>query len=236
MNMHMDSVLRTVVESMLPRFSDHNLGLWISLDLHYSDHGYDKDGNTRIRKAMDVRMYPNLLFMRPSNYTKVFFWMCDKDAVGLDICPKYQEHVWDLKCDHDSCWSSFEYLQRLDSDACSKLRDRAKDKFCYISEFHSFSIFNDPCYVELTKNERVHPHADRFTDEGRLHKIAFREIHFSKLRRFEALDPQQQCESGILIEGSEDCNRYIQYRERVKENLYLKNRHERIARGELVAK
>jgi hypothetical protein len=134
--------------------------------------------------------------------------MADSKAKGLDISPKYQEYVWDLKCDHDSCWSDFDYLKKLEYDAHKKLRTRAKEKYCHVHVYSSFGPCGDPSYVELTTFERVHPQADRFSTEGRLHRIAFKKIHRSKVVCFQSPDTRYVSDSGLLIEGSEDYHNY----------------------------
>jgi hypothetical protein len=177
-----ESVIGVIVEAMLPRFSDENLGLIVSLDMRLTDYGYGDDGNTRERPEKNVGKYLHFMFIRPSNYTKVYFWESPKSSKGLDINPKYhRELVWDMICDHDSCWRSSMGSAICDAYFAMSKQFNGRKKSgkelrpCDLSEFtHLF--YETPQYVRLVKNELVNPKVDRFSPEGRLTKIMYTDL------------------------------------------------------------
>jgi hypothetical protein len=103
-NVNAEMMIASVIETMLPRFSDEKIGVVMGLDVGLSDYGYGYDGNKLERKELSVRRYPSFLFVRPSNYTQVYYYLPDAKAVGLDLIPVWsrKEFVWTLICDHDS--------------------------------------------------------------------------------------------------------------------------------------
>lgn len=90
LNMSIENVVSSVVEAMLPRFSDDKTVLVMSFDLRVQrKDDYEKPA---------VRRTVHLMFHRPDNYTKALWNISTK----LDSYRDYQ--VWLLKADHDSCW------------------------------------------------------------------------------------------------------------------------------------
>lgn len=90
------------VEAMLPTFSDPKLVLVMCVDLNWTDHGYDEDGNTKVRDTRSFQKKIWLIFHRPNNYTKVL--VSDKELSHLTLNKEpiqFQQYS-----DHDSCWRS----------------------------------------------------------------------------------------------------------------------------------
>lgn len=215
-------VIPTVVEAMLPRFSDHKLGLQMTIQLHVADHGYGKDGNTRERRALEKNRMVHFIFVRPSNYTKVFVWLPDDKptTVGLDLWPDGRELEWNLESDHDSCWRdgadrvlTKEYQDMLKPFEGRKISGVPMNPYRDTSQFHCFD--REPRYVMLTKFERVHPQKDRFSDEGRIYRIQYETITFAKLTQVASPDTKQMIDSGIFIVGSEDHRQYVDSAQRI---------------------
>lgn len=104
--MDIHEVICTIVESMLPRFSDDKTVLVMSFDLR-----------VRIKNDYDnpeVRRVVHLMFHRPGNYTKVL-----RNVVRGMGSIYYDYTSWQLLADHDSCWrdsvrsSFFELAQEM---------------------------------------------------------------------------------------------------------------------------
>ena len=95
------------VEAMLPRFSKPNCALGMSIDLSWTDHGFDETGNKQVREERTFRKSFFLLFHRPHNYTKVLFKDITDEIMWLTKALNTQEEI-KLKqlSDHDSCWKS----------------------------------------------------------------------------------------------------------------------------------
>lgn len=211
-----ESVISRVVESMLPRFSDSKLGLLIGIDMHLWDSGYGADGNTLERKEKNVRPFLYFLFVRPSNYTKVFFWQPKKDLKGLDCYPYYNNLIqdWNLECDHDSCWrDSFgSKMTDIYFACCEKFEGRKRTgkelRPCDLSTFITFT--NDPMYVHLEVYEQINKTAERSSKESRAWKIKMQQTSLSKLEVIESPDSKWMATSGLLIKGSDDHKRYME--------------------------
>lgn len=99
--MYLDSepTIRSIVEAMLPRFSDNFLGLLMEVDMTYSGSKPLASDPERTRRY-EKRKFVYLLFVRPTNYTQVYVIVSDKGHFTADLTE------WKLTCDHDSCWSS----------------------------------------------------------------------------------------------------------------------------------
>ena len=214
MNLNAESTIASIVEGMLPRCSDHELGLLISVSLSMSDYGYGSDGNTYERDVAQQHRFVHFLFVRPSNYTQVFAWIPEDDSVGLDLWPQYRnEIIWDLLCDHDSCWRSSvsDFLNKVESDMVKhfegrKISGRVFNPYQDTSRF--YILDKEPKYVSLTL-DRVHPREDRFSTEGRLHKIKFGVIDFDHITMLNTPDSKQMGKSGLLLVDSKDHKRYL---------------------------
>lgn len=85
-----ENIITSTVEALLPKFSDPEKGLMIRLEFSIISHNEDDVFySTRILE---------LIFQRPSNYTRVFSRVLDvKKNVLKD---------WRNTSNHDSCWRS----------------------------------------------------------------------------------------------------------------------------------
>lgn len=106
-----ESFITTTVETMLPRFSDRQLVLTMKVEADWTDFGYDKNGDTKIRKTTNFRKTFFLVFHRPSNYTKVLMLELpqppyDKKHGIIQHMPCTGEIQMKQLSDHDSCWRS----------------------------------------------------------------------------------------------------------------------------------
>ena len=101
MDIQIKHVLKSVVESFLPRFCDEKLGLLIMIDCSYNN--FEKDISSRFP------LY--YLIQRPSNYTKVLF-IDGMENEDFECPPSYHDIIkkeglpWVLKSNHDSCWKT----------------------------------------------------------------------------------------------------------------------------------
>jgi len=197
--LNLDMTIGTIVEAMLPQFSDSRLGLLLTLNMSFDDYGFGDDGNTRVCKGKHIRLFPSLLFQRPSNYTKVFFRMPKNDAKGLDINPKWAREPleWHLEHDHDSCWRDFEAITQLALDSWGKFKKERKQ---HIHEFHHL---DEPSYVVLETFEQKDKMADRYSSEGRIWTIKTRVVERADLEYLRNPDQKQMFNSGLFIKGSE---------------------------------
>lgn len=213
--LNVENTVSTIVESMLPRFSDRQLALHVTLQFNVSDFGYGKDGNTRERKELRVAEYINFLFLRPSNYTKVFSWIPDSKASGLELSPRYKTKIWTFECDHDSCWR--DSIGTITNRVWSNIIDKFKGRKIGGSEMNPYrdtSQFNylesDCQYVKLETFEKVNPKAERFSEEGKPYRIGFKSLNLYDLNMPKSLDVQKTGQCGLLIVGSPD---YVMYKE-----------------------
>lgn len=142
MEMKVSYAIQALVEAMLPRFSDEHLGLKINVEARLSYFEQIPDGG-----GMETKHWADihLLFHRPTNYTKVF-WCVALDSVVhyFDLLPD----MWDLKSDHDSCWSS----DGLDSPL-NKVWWTLRERFSPDIPYHDLSPFvmfcRDPSLVRV---------------------------------------------------------------------------------------
>lgn len=204
-----EPVICSMVEAMLPRFSDSKLGLLLGIDMHIYDLGYGKDGNTKERKEKNVRRFLYFLFVRSSNYTKVFFWEPSKDKSRYPCAIE----EWYLICDHDSCWrGSFgSKLTDIYFDSCKKFdgRKRSGEEMTW-NDLSQYITLEDPKYVRLETYEQKNKQADRFSYEGRVWTIESHTIDFSCLEKLISPDGQWMANSGLLIKGSEIHKQYLE--------------------------
>jgi hypothetical protein len=87
--MDAESTIAAIVELALPRFSPENRVLAMVLDVRVRKHS---DG------AKTLYWNVQLMFHRPSNYTKVM-WLVMKEFKPTDTI-----HKWSVESNHDSCW------------------------------------------------------------------------------------------------------------------------------------
>jgi hypothetical protein len=215
LNIDAEISIANVVEAMLPRFSDHKLGLHISLDINFFDHGYGRDGNTIERKELDVRRSPHLLFVRPSNYTQVYFFE-DNKKYTLNPC-----NIWKQTSDHDSCWRSdgfrdltdiyFQCAKKFDGREVSGVPMRPCD-------IHYFHHMDEPKYVQLITHEQVNK-KEVYGEKSWDYRIEFEDIDRDELEVIGYMDKNYRSEtqkffSGMLIKGSEDHKHYMERKEK----------------------
>lgn len=207
----MDKAISTVVDCMLPRFSDKQLGVFITGYLDLTDWGYGKDGNTRERETLSSREYFNFLFTRSTNYTKFFRLITNDPAIS----PLWSQRVfkWDLECDHDDCWSTSvgDVLSKMHFNMVEKFEGRmvSGHKLIPRIDLSDFNHIQTPNYVQLDYFERVNPTADCCSDEGRLWDIKMIPIDFTDLIAVKSKDTKVLANSGLLIKGSERYDTYM---------------------------
>ena len=134
LKMRIENVVAAFVEAMLPRFSDQNKVLTMSLGLSVRRKGvYDKHGVSRT---------VHLMFHRPHNYTKAL-WNVSEDW------DSYRHYLmWHLKSDHDSCWISDGFASpfyKLAQELVSKIRPKTELRDADISIIFRW----EPKIVEL---------------------------------------------------------------------------------------
>ena len=201
-NLDLDMTVASIVEAMLPRFSDHKLGLLISLDLAFDDYGYGKDGNTLEREPQHARRFPWLLFVRPSNYTQVFFWEDIDPEVGFGN-PMYDSAnpTWLQTSNHDSCWRSdgFSPITDIYFKECKKFKGLPP------KDVHNFNHFNDePRYVVLETIKKSNTDDSDFSWEIKMKDINRDQIELIAWEEKNYRGDMQTFRSGWLIKGSED--------------------------------
>lgn len=214
--LHAEFTIASIVEAMLPRFSDRKLGLLIPIQLNADDHGYGKDGNTRERKALGIRKIVWFLFVRPSNYTKVYVWTAPKGSIGVEYDPRYNKNVvWKLECDHDSCWR--DAIGSALRDVHYPMMERFKGRKISGVEMnpyrdvHQFNLIDqDPRYVEIITLERLNKSADQHSKEGRDTFIKFQDVEFHQLTQIKTPDKAFMGSTGILLKDSECHKRYME--------------------------
>lgn len=146
MKIELSSAIPTIVESFLPRFSDSKLGLLFEIDASFRN--YTENG-----EDYDRRECLQMLIIRPSNYTKVLFRkVAFVDSGYHDMIKK--PITWKKLSDHDSCWRS-DGMRCFFQHKCEvwnwfEKKGIARDA---ISEHISFSIFNQPKYVEISQRK-----------------------------------------------------------------------------------
>ena len=167
------------VEAMLPRFSGKDILLSMIIDASWTDHGYAKDGNTKIREESRFRKEVLLLFQRPMNYTKVLYREMP-DRGELRYLPKENTpfHAM-LVADHDSCWRDMGgWIFKTFSEAWDFFDSKGVGGRDIDPSFH-YSIFGGaPKYWKIKKLEKVDPsdHYCRFYNVELDHKIPVKDI------------------------------------------------------------
>ncbi len=92
--MDIHRVICTIVESMLPRFSDENTVLVMSFNLRMC-----KKGESSLLDAKRIERIVHLMFHRPGTYIKVL-----RNVVRGMGSHHRDFQSWELLIDHDSCW------------------------------------------------------------------------------------------------------------------------------------
>jgi hypothetical protein len=144
------SAITAIVEMALPRGSGDNQLLWVPVTFQLMGwkESQGKKG-VHSERSYDVRTSIHLLFHRPHNYTKVFFFEDTQDVQFYPHLIDNKKIEWQLQSDHDSCWSSDglrcldKVYQRLKDDLAKKLKvdiDKLEGQI-NPSEFISFGMF-----------------------------------------------------------------------------------------------
>ena len=216
LNIDLDTTVAHIVEAMLPRFSDSELGLLFSFDLGMFDYGYGEDGNTKERKELHVRRFPHMLFVRPSNYTKVYWF--ESEGMGIRS-PLYEKGLpWQRTSDHDSCWRSDGFTNL--PDVYFQMHSKFKNRKIPPNSLHQFHHLNgDPKYVRLLTHEQLHKDADQYSKESWIYTINLKPIGLDELEVIGYMDKDMHghdCKrtSGMLIKGSESHQRMKELAER----------------------
>lgn len=145
MKMSIDRVLTTIVEKMLPRFTEDKM---LAITLQYIVSKYYESG-----EEAEVYKLFTFIFKRSSNYTQVLY-------VNKSLMNITDETVLDQQAYHDSCWNSdgFRVLQKIEREAVEELvklhheicKNRKNfEELCAndISEYISFDL-TSPCYIQ----------------------------------------------------------------------------------------
>lgn len=127
--MEIRDVVPTIVDAMLPRFSDEYTGLFMTIEVkatRYSDRG------------PDISFYRSIefCFQRPHNYTKVFA------AVSDNVRDRTEDKDFEFITDHDSCWR--DGVGRVAEGVFNELRVYFAERDVDMKDIHShisFSIF-----------------------------------------------------------------------------------------------
>lgn len=140
----LEHFLPNVIEQFMPRFTDHNVVLYITIDARYNN---SKNGKEKT-------IMRHILIHRPSNYTKVLVSE-NTDFTGLRGFRYCKEEEYFVKySDHDSCWRSdgFRFLAEDYFDAAKDVGEKIpKD----IHSFISLGIFGGMKFYEVEKFEAV---------------------------------------------------------------------------------
>jgi len=218
-----DITIPNVVEAMLPRFSDRRLGLLIHVRMGFDDFGYAADGNTLEREPLHVTKACDIIYNRPSNYTKVFSWFPAEDAIGLDSWSQYakpQPQEWKLESDHDSCWRNINVFTDMYFAGTKPFMGReVSGKKMAPRDVHHFCHIESTKYVELEVCEQKDKTADRWSKEGRIWFIQHKDLPLHRLESIASPSEKDMTSSGVLIKGSEEHTRYIEAVERTERKL-----------------
>ena len=146
-SMELSQVLATMVETMLPRFSNNRIGLYMVLDLR--EDCYTEDGTNEKSAASIMRF----IIHRPSNYTKVltkYEFNNFHEELGNN---GKDTHYYEKQSDHDSCWRSdgfnilFKHRQNVEKFFAEQTSE--------VNEFYTFSMFDSPGLIMFNKFEPV---------------------------------------------------------------------------------
>lgn len=165
LKMNMKNTIANVVESMFPKFSDKHLGFHMIVDFRYEDMGFDKSGNKRVREPWKDYYRIELLFIRPSNYTKVLGRVMDNN--DYPITRTKNEVILNQYSNHDSCWRSdgfSEFFQTFIKAIKKYEEERNEDLTKYLDEWHGFAIAGNPKFVEIEYANFVDP-KDRYNSK-----------------------------------------------------------------------
>jgi hypothetical protein len=131
--------INQMVEIALPRFSPENVGLLFALEgraFVKGSHGHNglcpapkglEDFHKR--QQLSSSTSEKILFIRPSNYTKVL-----RSTSELKLS---QESLWELWSDHDSCWredGSRRLVRQMIDYLLTQLKNNLRQEFSLLSE------------------------------------------------------------------------------------------------------
>ena len=139
------SILTTLVESMLPRFSG-KLALRFRLRM---DQDYYGERKPELRETLRDSWCVEYVVTRPSNYTKVYMKQGPFGSFGSG--PFSEEcGPWMFIADHDSCWrEAFDRPSRIAAERRQPFLDAGLE-WHEVSQHASFDMFQgQPCYVHL---------------------------------------------------------------------------------------
>lgn len=135
MQMKVAEAVQTLVRMSFPRFSPKDQVLWVNIDARANYYGSDEGPfRTELKELRDI----HILFHRPHNYTKVFFYVEKNDFVHLHNIP---QEGWKLESDHDSCWTSDGLDTPLNKIYWDMRDEFPKDIHNKISWHINFSVF-----------------------------------------------------------------------------------------------
>jgi hypothetical protein len=137
--------LPNVIEQFMPRFTDRNVVLYITIDARYTN---SKD------TSREVAIMRHVLIHRPSNYTKVLVSE-DTDFLGLrDFKYCKSEEYFEKYSDHDSCWRS-DGFRFLSDDYFKAAKEVGEEIPKDMHGFISLGLVGGMKFYELEKFEPV---------------------------------------------------------------------------------
>ena len=216
-----EMVIASVVEAMLPRFSDNELGLLISVRMDMHDFGYGSDGNTFERDELCVSQVINLLFVRPGNYTQVYSNVTEFNK--WNSLYNNDKIKWIFESDHDSCWRSDGL--RILTDSYFKMADKFKGRIKSGKEMsgfdthHFFCFDGEPKYVRRVKCEQVNPKSDRYSKEGREFSINLKSLQHEHIEVVpyggnDMSGKYIKWSGGLYVKGSDAHTRHVAHAEK----------------------
>jgi len=155
--------IQHLVEKCLPRFSPVDVVFHVQIDASFTLHPDDEHAED---DSINHRASINLLFHRPSNYTKVFWHVQFPDG-PYKMLREIPKDAWKMESDHDSCWTSDGLSSPLHR-VYMELRNKfPQERFREISEFVSFGLVSDKLFkVKIEKvKENAYKEAGAYTIE-----------------------------------------------------------------------
>jgi hypothetical protein len=168
MKINVQSILSSIVEEMLPRFSSDKIGLYVKIDISYWF--YSESGEEDVNQHSVIETF----FVRPSNYTKVFI---REGVPDLLQCNRTTE--WELTSDHDSCWRSdgLRIFHNKEQETFKMFEDKGIERKDICSHVRISIFGGGPKYLEIKSLE--------LNREGGAAKIIFsRSIPMNEISSF----------------------------------------------------
>jgi len=127
--------VRSIVESMLPRWSGKEIGLKMTLQIQASN--YSKDHN------MTKSLYVTYLFKRYANYTQGF-----SKVHEFDDRIRYGTYIVAETANHDSCWNTFDEITQTYFKVCREVSPETAP--INVNSRITFDLFNgQPHYIKF---------------------------------------------------------------------------------------